>query len=309
MAIKELWAEKFRSKTVDDYVFKDEAQRRLVESWIKDKTIPNLLFSGSAGIGKTTLAKLLIDQIGTDEYDYLYVNASRENGIDFIRNRIHPFCQTMPFGDLKVVLLDEVDRISPQGMDAMKGTMEEYTQTVRFILTTNHPNKITPPLHSRCQGFHFDKLDHTEFTARAATILVTEGIEFDLDTLDDFIKGTYPDMRKCLNVLQQNSVSGKLTPPSASDRSAVDYRIEMVKLFKAGKIREARTLLCNNVSADDIDELFNWSYSNLDIWGDTDEEQDEAILVIRNALVNHALVADPEINISAMITELSQIRK
>ena len=309
MAINELWVEKYRPKTVDGYVFKDESQRQQVESWIKAKTIPNLLLSGSAGIGKTTLAKLLINELGIDDYDVLIVNASRENGIDFIRNKIHPFSQTMPFGQWKIILLDEADRVSQQGQDALKAAMEEYTSCVRFILTTNHPNKITPPLHSRCQGFHFEKTDHTEFTARVATVLVTENIEFDLDTLDSFVKATYPDLRKCLNSVQQHSTTGKLVMPSSSDRSALDWRIDVINLFKKGKIREARTLLCNSACTEDMDEIFRWMYDNLDIWSKTEEGQDEAILIIRQGIVNHGLVADVEINLSATLVDLTRIGK
>lgn len=307
--MNELWTEKYRPNTVNGYVFKDPAQKEQVEGWIKSKTIPNLLFSGSAGIGKTTLAKMLINELGIDTYDVLVVNASRENGIGFIRDKIHPFSQTLPFGDLKVILLDEADRISPAGQDALKAAMEEYSSSVRFILTTNHPNKITPPLHSRCQGFHFEKTDLVEFTTRAATILVTENIEFELDVLDTYVKATYPDLRKCINLLQQYSSTGTLTMPAASDKSAMDWRLDMVGLFKKGKVREARTLLCTTAAMDDADEIFRWMYDNLELWSDTDEGQDEAICIIRQGLVNHSLVADVEINLSATFTELIGIGK
>lgn len=305
--MNELWTEKYRPSTVDGYVFKDPKQKAQVEDWIKSKTIPNLLLSGGAGMGKTTLAKLLINELGIDNYDVLVVNASRENGIDFLRNKIHPFSQTMPFGSLKIVLLDEADRVTAQGQDALKAAMEEYSSTVRFILTTNHPNKITPPIHSRCQGFHFEKTDLTEFTARVATILVTEDIDFDLETLDLYVKATYPDLRKCINLVQQHSSTGKLLAPSEDDSAALDWRLDMVNLFKKGKIREARKLLCTTANMEDADEIFRWMYDNLNIWSQTDAGQDQAILIIREGLVNHALVADPEINLSATITELSQI--
>ena len=304
-----LWVEKYRPKTIDDYVFKDAAQREQVESWIKAKSIPHLLFSGSAGIGKTTLAKILISALEVDNYDLLMINASRERGIDIIRDNIKNFSSTMPFGDLKVILLDEADALTQQAQASLKGTMEEFSTTVRFILTTNHPNKIIPPIHSRCQGTHFEKIDHTEFTARVATILVTESVEFDLDTLDTFVKATYPDLRKCLNLVQQNSTTGTLKPPSAADKSALDYKIEMVNLFKKGKIREARTLLCSNSQVEDVEEIFRWMYENLDIWSATDEGQDEAIQIIRTGLINHSLIADAEINLSACITDLIQIGK
>ena len=304
-----LWTEKYRPKTINDYVFKDAAQREQVESWIKAKSIPHLLFSGSAGIGKTTLAKILISALEVDNYDLLMINASRERGIDIIRDNIKNFSSTMPFGDLKVILLDEADALTQQAQASLKGTMEEFSTTVRFILTTNHPNKIIPPIHSRCQGTHFEKIDHTEFTARVATILVTESVEFDLDTLDTFVKATYPDLRKCLNLVQQNSTTGTLKPPSAADKSALDYKIEMVNLFKKGKIREARTLLCSNSQVEDVEEIFRWMYENLDIWSVTDEGQDEAIQIIRTGLINHSLIADAEINLSATITDLIQIGK
>lgn len=309
MALNDLWTEKYRPKTVDEYVFKDDAQRNQVLAWVKEQSIPHLIFSGQAGIGKTTLSKVLTRELNIDEYDVLYVNASRENGIDFIRNKIHTFCQTMPFGTIKIVLLDEADRVSQQGQDALKATMEEYSATCRFILTTNHPNKIIPPLHSRCQGWHFEKLDHTEYTARAATVMVSEGVEFDLDTLDLYVKAYYPDLRKCLNALQQNSTTGTLKAPSAADKSANDWRLEMVQLFKAGKIREARSVLCSNAQTEDAEEIFRWMYDNLDMWSDTPEGQDEAILIIRNGLVNHSLVADVEVNLSATFTELTLIGK
>jgi DNA polymerase III delta prime subunit len=174
-------------------------------------------------------------------------------------------------------------------------------------MTCNYPHKIIPALHSRCQGFHIEKVDHTEFTARAATVLVTEGVEFDLDTLDTYVKSTYPDLRKCLNLLQMNSVEGKLKAPSESGTGTADYKLAMVDLFKHGKIREARKLLCEQARPEEMEEIFRWLYDNLQMWSSTEEGQDEAILVIRKGLVNHTMCADPEINLCATITELSQI--
>jgi replication factor C small subunit len=305
--MNELWTEKYRPQTIADYVFKDEAQREQVESWIKTKKIPHLLFSGSAGIGKTTLAKILIKALNVDDYDLLSINASRERGVETIRDKIKQFASTMPFGDLKIVLLDEADAITFVAQAGLKGTMEEFSSTVRFILTTNHPHKIIPPIHSRCQGTHFEKIDHTEFTARVATILVTENIDFELEVLDNYVRAAYPDLRKCINLLQQNSLTGKLNPPSSADKSATDYRYEAVKLFKIGKIREARTLLCSNASSDDAEDIFRWAYDNLDLWSKTPEGQDSAIVIIRQGLVNHTMCADAEINLAATLVELTQI--
>lgn len=305
--MKQLWVEKYRPADIEGYVFRDETQREQVKQWIKEGAIPHLLFSGSAGIGKTTLAKILITALNIDEYDILQINASRDNGVDFIRTRIEGFVSTMPFGKFKIVLLDEADYLSPGAQAVLRGLMETYSDTARFIMTCNYPHKIIPALHSRCQGFHIEKVDHTEFTARAATVLVTEGVDFDLDTLDSYVKATYPDLRKCLNLLQMNSTDNKLKAPSETGTGTSDYKLAMIDLFKNGKIREARKLLCEQARPEEMEEIFTWMYNNLEMWSKTEEGQDEAILVIRKALVNHSLCADSEINLSACMVELSQI--
>jgi replication factor C small subunit len=288
-------------------VFRDEAQKQQVATWIREKTIPHLLFSGAPGVGKTTLAKILIHQLGIDEYDVLEINASRENSVDTIRDKISGFVQTMPFGDFKVVLLDEADYISPNGQAALRGVMETYHASARFILTCNYPNRVIPALHSRCQGFHIERIDQTEFTARMATVLVEESVQFELDVLDTYVKATYPDLRKCLNICQMNSTSGTLDAPHGDEGGSEDYKLEVVTMFKAGKIKEARQLLCKNARPEEMEDMFRWMYDNLDLWGQTDEQRDAAIIVIRNGLVNHAMVADPEINLSATLCELTQL--
>ena len=304
--MKELWVEKYRPKTVDGYVFRDDHQRRQIATWIKDKSIPHLLLSGVAGIGKTTLAKILIHDIGIEDYDVLEINASRTNSVDDVRDKITNFVQMIPFGPFKVVLLDEADYLSPNAQAALRGVMEEYHATSRFILTCNYPNRIIPALHSRCQGFHVERTDITEYTARVATILVEENVEFDLDTLDNYLKVAYPDLRKCINLIQQNVNDGKLAAPNKADGGESDWKFDMTELFKAGKIQEARKMLCGKLRAEEMEEVFIWLYNNIDIFG-SEENQDKALMIIKQGLVDHTLIVDPEINLAATLVKLSKI--
>ena len=306
---KELWVEKYRPKTIEDYVFKDESQKRQVKAWIKESSIPHLLFSGSAGIGKTTLAKVLLHELGIEDYDVLEMNASRENRIDDMRDKITNFVQMIPFGPFKVVLLDEADYLTPASQAILRGLMETYSSTSRFILTCNYRNKIIPAIHSRCQGYHVEKTDQVEFTARVATILLTENIDFDMDTLDTYVKLTYPDLRKCINQVQQNITEDKkLATPTAGDSAAADYKIDMVELFKKGKIKEARILLCGRVRPEEIEDIYTWMYQNLDLFGQSEEQKDSALLVIKQGLVDHTLIADPEINLAATLVKLARLQ-
>jgi len=301
-----LWVEKYRPSTLNGYVFRDNNQRQQIESWVKEKTIPHLLFSGNAGIGKTTLAKILLNLLEVNDLDVLEVNASRVNSVDDVRNKITNFVQMIPFGDFKVVLLDEADYLSHNAQAALRGVMEDYHTTARFILTCNYPNKVIPALHSRCQGFHIEKVDITEFTARVATILVEENIDFDLDTLDTFVKATYPDLRKCINTVQMNSMDGKLHTPEKGDTGEADYKIEMVSLFKAGKISEARKLICSQARPEEMEDIYRWLYDNITLFGD-DAKQEKAVLIIKQGLVDHTLVSDAEINLAATLIRLSHL--
>jgi DNA polymerase III delta prime subunit len=256
----------------------------------------------------TTIAFILIKALGIHKYDLLKINASRENSVDDMRNKITNFIGTMPFGDMKIVLLDEADFLSPGAQGILRGLMEEYALTSRFILTCNYVHKIIPPVKGRCQCLHIDKLDLTSFTTRIAEILIAENIEFDLDTIDTYVKATYPDLRKCINTCQLNCIDKKLTVGESENIDANDYKIAAVNLFKQGKFREARTLICSQIRPDEIDSLITWTYQNLDLFADTEEKKDEAILVIRKAAVNASLVCDPEVNVAALFVELAGIK-
>jgi replication factor C small subunit len=302
--MRDLWVEKYRPDNIGDYVFRDANQQGQVTGWIKDGALPHLLFSGAPGTGKTTLAKVLLKELDVDNMDILEINASNENSVDTIRSKITNFSSTMPFGDMKYVLLDEADYITPNGQAALRGVMETYHTSCRFILTCNYPQRIIPALHSRCQGFHINKLDITEFTARIATICITEGVECDLDTLDTYVQATYPDLRKAINLTQQNVVDGHLQRPQEGDSGSSDWMLSAIDLFKAGNYKEARNMIVSQARPEEYEDIYRFMYRNLELWGDTDGKQDQAIIIIRNGIAKSIAVADPEINLSATLIEL-----
>lgn len=302
--MKELWTEKYRPSSIGTYVFRDEGQRQQVSGWVQEGALPHLLFSGAPGTGKTTLAKVLLTELEVDDMDILEINASNENNVDTIRNKITNFSSTMPFGDIKYVLLDEADYITPNGQAALRGVMEMYHTSCRFILTCNYPQRIIPALHSRCQGFHIEKLDINEFTARLAQICIDEGVEVDLDTLDTYVQASYPDLRKSINLVQQNVVDNVLQRPQDGDQAQSDWMLSAIEMFKAGKYKDARTLICSQARPEEYDDIYKFMYRNLDLWGNTEMQQDQAIVIIRNGMAKSSLCADPEINLSATLIEL-----
>ena len=248
----------------------------------------------------------MFNELGIDPGDLKEINASRTNSVEDIKTTIVNFVSMMPWGDFKVVLLDEADYLSPNAQAALRGVMEEYHSTARFVLTCNYPNRIIPAIHSRCQGFHIAKVDKTEFTTRVAEILIAEGITPELDTLDTYVRATYPDLRKCINMVQMNSQDGTLLAPNEGDTGDADWMIEMVELFKAGKIKEARKLLCGRVRPEEMESVYRWLYDNIEIFGE-DATQDKAVLIIKQGLVDHTLVVDPEINLAAVLIRLGNL--
>jgi DNA polymerase III delta prime subunit len=303
----ELWVEAYRPKTLNDYVFQNSDQQTQFQSWVNAGSIPHILLTGPAGTGKTSAAKMLINELNLNPLDVLEINASSDNRIEVMRERIINFASTRPFGDLKVILLDEADYLTPSSQAALRGTMEQFHETCRFILTGNYANKIIPALHSRCHSITLDRLDITEFTARAATILVTENVEFDLELLDTYVRANYPDMRKCVNSIQMNSREGHLRASQEKSASSSDYLISAVELLKKRNLREARKLICSNFRSDEVESLYRWMYDNLDLWSSDENAQDQAIVIIRKALINSRMVADQEINLSACLVELANI--
>ena len=193
----ELWVEKYRPQKLEDYVGNEVIKNKIAD-YIKESSIQNLLFYGVAGTGKTTLAKLITKNI---DCDLLYLNASDERGIDTIREKIQPFAASMGFNDIKIVILDEADYLTPQAQATLRHTIEACSSTTRFILTCNYLERIISPLQSRCQTFEITPPSKQEVNYKCQNILTKEKILFYDNNIDDVINTHYPDIRKIINTL------------------------------------------------------------------------------------------------------------
>lgn len=303
-----LWVEAYRPQSVDQYIFHDAQQRAAVMRMINDQSIPHLLFSGVQGSGKTTLARILIKAMDTDTSDFLIINASDERGIDTFRDKIKSFATTMPVGTFKIVLLEEADNLTPDAQQALRRFMEEYADVVRFILTCNYENKVIPPIKSRCQHFHFKAADKNDVAEYLINILAQEKVGFDLNLLDKYIAYGYPDVRKIVNTLQQNTVDGKLQAPKFEGTDG-DYKFKLIDLVERDKWLDARKLVCGNVTSDQWEDVYRFLYENISRAPKFQQKDkwEEAIIVIAEHLYKHSIVADPEINAAAMFIRLGQL--
>lgn len=303
-----IWAEKYAPTSLQDYAFHDSHHESQIKQMLSDKTIPHLLFTGPAGNGKTTLANLIIKALDVDSSDVLFINASDENSIDTMRDKIKSFISTLPFGDFKVVFMDEADGISLQGQKALRAMMNEYAETARFILTGNYENKFIPPIRSRIQHFRFKAHSQDDITESVAKILLKEKIKFDLDLLDKYVTAAYPDIRKTINLVQQHSIGGELQA-MAQAKEAGDYKFKLLELLEVDNWKQARVVVCENVIAEEWEDLYRFLYENIDKSKKfkAQDKWEQAIVVIAEHLDKHGHTADAEINAAAMFIRLGQI--
>jgi len=304
-----LWETKYRPKDLSEYVFHDDNLKKNVEKWVAEKQIPNLLLSGVQGSGKTSLSLILVDALELDPLDVIQVNAYDENDVEMMRTKIKSFISTYAMGSFKLVRLEEADRLSLQAQDALKAMMYDYLDVARFIFTTNHENRITPTLKSRFQHFRFAKPNVVDVTEYACSVLIAEKVKFTIDLLDKFVAMAYPDSRKIVNLLQQNTYNGVLQPPQTGSGEAGDYKFAMLELLECGSWNDIRKLACAEVATEEWDDVYRFLYENLHKCPSFSikEKWESGIVVIADHLYKHGMSADPEINAAAMFIRLGQI--
>ena len=293
----ELWVEKYRPTTLEEYVGNETIKNKIAD-YLKQGSIQNLLLHGVAGTGKTTLAKLLVKNI---DCDFLYINASDERGIDTIREKIQPFALSMGFNDVKIVILDEADYLTPQAQATLRHTIETCSATTRFILTCNYLERIISPLQSRCQTFEITPPSKQEVNHKCQDILTQEKTLFSDNNIDDVINTHYPDIRKIINTLQGSIVDGQIKIDDNSLKNTQLGGLVVEALIRKAKLSEIRQILADSGSRE-FDDLFKCIYDNSStLFGD---KEGEAILIIAKYQYEYTFVLEKEICIAAMLNKL-----
>ena len=295
----ELWVEKYRPITLEEYIGNETIKNKIAD-YLKQGSIQNLLFYGVAGTGKTTLAKLITKNLNCD---LLYLNASDERGIDTIREKIIPFASSMSFNDIKIVILDEADYLTPQAQATLRNTIESCSKTTRFILTCNYLERIISPLQSRCQTFEITPPSKQEVNYKCQDILTKEKTLFYDNNIEDVINTHYPDIRKIINTLQGSVVNGqiKIDDTSLKNTQLGDKIIEA--LSKKSKLPIIRQILADS-GAREFDGLFKILYDNVSKYTN---REGEAILIIAKYQYEYTFVLEKEICIAAMLNKLLEI--
>ena len=305
-----LWVEKYRPDNLDSYIGNEHLKSK-IKLYLESGDLPHLLLYGRAGTGKTTLAKLLVNNI---ECDHLYINASDENSVDVVRNKVRNFASTIGFKDMKVIILDECDYITPNAQAALRNLMETFSKHTRFILTCNYVERIIDPIQSRCQSFQIVPPSRKEVAIHLTNILKEEEAEFEVDDVATLVNGGYPDIRRVINFAQRQIVDGKLSIDQ-NNLVAVDLNVnvfssQIVNVLKTQSKKDAfvtiRKMLADNQISDFAD-LFRLLYDEVDDYGKGHIA--ECILTIAKYQLSDAQVVDKEINAMAMLIEILGIIK
>ena len=300
-----LWVEKYRPTTLDTYIGNEHLKSK-VKVYLESGDLPHLLLFGRAGTGKTTLAKLLVNNINCD---YLYINASDENSVDVVREKVKNFASTMGFAEMKVIILDECDYITPNAQAALRNLMETFSKHCRFILTCNFVERIIDPIQSRCQSFQIIPPDRKQVAVHMSNILQSENVTSDNKDIVTLVNGGYPDIRRVINSAQRQVVDNKLVIDEAMITQN-DYKLSLLEILKTqdkkNSFKNIRQLIADS-KVTDFSDLFRLLFDTIDDWGRGHIA--ECILLLSQYQQSDAVVVDKEINIMAMFTEIIGVIK
>ncbi len=295
-----LWVEKYRPSNLESYIGNEHLKSK-VEVYLESGDLPHLLLYGRAGTGKTTLAKLLVNNI---ECDYLYINASDERKLEMVRDKVKNFASTIGFSNMKVIILDEADYITPASQAALRNLMETFSKHCRFILTCNYVERIIDPIQSRCQAFQIVPPDRKQVAVHLGNILTKEKVESDINDIVTIVNGGYPDIRRVINASQRQVVDGKLVIDEGMSIQN-DYKVKVLEILKTqdkkNSFKNIRQLLADS-KVTDFSDLFRLLFDTVEDWGKGHIA--ECILILSQYQQSDAVVVDKEINIMAMFIEI-----
>jgi len=296
-----LWVEKYRPRKLDEYVGNEHLKQK-VSDYLQSGDVPHLLFFGKAGTGKTTLAKLIVNSISCD---YIIINASDENNVDTVRNKVKGFASTIGFKDMKVIILDEFDYMTPNAQAILRNLMETFSKHCRFILTCNYVEKVIDPIQSRCQTFQIVPPSKKEVAVQISQILGKEGVSFEPKDLVPIIDSSYPDIRKIINTCQLNSSKGKLKLDTTSVIDS-DIKSKVVEILKSSDVGRNKWKNIRQAVADariqDFTELYSFLYEKVDEYGGNNTSN--IILILSESQHKDALVVDKEITFMSCIIQI-----
>jgi DNA polymerase III delta prime subunit len=298
-----LFVEKYRSKVLDEYIG-NEQLKQIVSQYINNNDIQNLLLYGTPGTGKTTLAKLIVNNINCD---FLYINASDERGIDTIRDKVQGFASSASFKPLKIIILDEADFLTIQAQASLRNIIETYSRTTRFILTCNYLERIIDPLQSRCQVLKITPPSKKEVAQHVANVLDQEDISYENFNIAFIVNKHYPDIRKILNTCQVNTVDGKLVIDTSilTSSNYTDAILKELKAANKNSFKNIRQILADS-NLDDFEEIYRFLYDNLDEYGKDDVNKALIIIEIENYMYHANFRIDKEISVMALISKILQ---
>ena len=296
-----LWVESFRPNTLDGYIGNEHIIEK-VRIFIQNGDVPHLLFYGPAGTGKTTLAKIIANGV---DADIMYINASDENSVDVVREKIKRYASTVGFKRWKIVILDESDFLTPNGQAALRNLMETYSKTTRFILTCNYVEKIIDPIQSRCQVFAITPPNKSDVAKRLVTVLNEKNVKYDIKDIAAIINASYPDIRRAINAAQASVVDGELRIDKASAIQA-NYMTEIFEIMRNLKDKKKAFTQIRQIIADskvrDFQPLFTFMYDNIDEYATGHVAG--VILILAETQYQDAHAVDKEINTMAMFVKL-----
>ena len=308
-----IWSNKYRPNNLSEYIFQNKSQKQKFEEYITTKTIPNLLLSGSCGTGKSSFARILVNSlIDPDNLhsDAKIINASKDNNAETVRTTISNFIESFPMGDFKIILLEEADYLSHSAQAILRPLTEDFTDSVRFIITCNYPNKILPALKSRFTHYHFDDMSTDDMMARLIEIVLEEKIEPNLEVLEECIDSSYPDMRQIITNVQNCVVDGKLV--SKKIIQTKEWKDNISSGIKQSNWEKIYSCVNVDVPSNEFEEFYTMMYENIHMFNSFEKgtlKFDMAMILIAEHLFKHASFGQPHINAGALVLQLKHLEK